>query len=123
MGRFNGFNKQEQITSQLRQTISDYILIGRIYLVEPKMLSIPVFSMFAYALLLLYIPLIGLLSSVLLSGALYARFGIKRLTFLLAPASILVISLLVFGGTTKEQIEWNGRTYIWRDIFEVEVLK
>lgn len=159
-GGLMAFNKDraplDDITDQLRRTLSDDLLIGQffqdqilntsnfavvdtqggfkdalktykrfarsIYLMDPKMFYIPFIGVLTYLLFLVSSPVLGLLLPVLIAGLLYANFGVKRLTFLLAPLSIFLVTILVLWGAHSEKIEWNGRTYRWKDKLEVEVL-
>lgn len=112
-----------EIEGGLKNVIEMSKRFGRsMFLVDPKLLCIPVLSVLAYILLLLHSPVSGVLLPILIASLLYTRFGLKRLTFLLAPASLIIISLLVFYGSFSKKIEWNGRTYLWKDRFQVEVL-
>lgn len=54
--------------------------------------------------------------------ALYAVFGVRRWTALLAyPATLAQVPLLAYS-TARRTFVWGGRRYRWRDAFEVTVL-
>ncbi|QLG29425.1 glycosyltransferase [Halorarum halophilum] len=71
---------------------------------------------------LLLFPWAGILLSTLLVAAVYAAFGVRRWTALLAfPAMILQAPALAYG-LARRTFVWGGRRYRWRSKFDVEVL-
>jgi len=67
-------------------------------------------------------PLVGSVALALAYGALYAAFGVRRPTFLLAgPATVAWVPLFAYG-VARRTFVWGGRRYRWRSKFDVEVL-
>lgn len=71
--------------------------------------------------LLFPLPALALLTS--LQFGIYAAFGVRRWTFLLAyPATLAQVPLFVYG-LTRRTFVWGGRRYRWRSKFDVEVVE
>ena len=75
----------------------------------------------AMATLCLVAPVAGVALVTALAGAVYARFGIRRATFLLAAPGMLVSPLLMAYALARRTFVWGGRRYRWRSLFDVEV--
>ncbi|WP_418285815.1 glycosyltransferase [Halorubrum sp. DTA46] len=75
-----------------------------------------------FTALVLFAPVIGAVLVTAISGAVYARFGIRRATFLLAAPSVLVSPALIAYALARRTFVWGGRRYRWRSLFDVEVL-
>ncbi|MFW5917762.1 MAG: glycosyl transferase, partial [Halorubrum sp.] len=71
--------------------------------------------------LCLLAPVIGVAIVTALSAAVYARFGIRRATFLLAGPSVLVSPVFIAYAVARRTFVWSGRRYRWRSMFDVEV--
>ena len=70
----------------------------------------------------LLFPLGAAIVLTLLQAAIYAAFGIRRWTFLLAyPATLVQVPLFVYGFTRRTFV-WGGRRYRWRSKFDVEIV-
>ena len=73
------------------------------------------------AALCLLAPIAGVALVTALSGAAYARFGIRRATFLLAGPGVLISPALLAYALARRTFVWGGRRYRWRSMFDVEV--
>ena len=71
---------------------------------------------------LLSFPWIGVALSTLLVGAVYATFGVRRWTALLAYPALLLQAPALAYGLARRTFVWGGRRYRWRSKFDVEVL-
>lgn len=68
---------------------------------------------------LLY-PLPAAVGLTLLLAFVYAAFGRRRWTFLLAAPAVLLSMPLMLYGLLRRTFVWGGRRYRWRDTFDVE---
>jgi hypothetical protein len=75
----------------------------------------------AMAALCLFAPVAGIALVTTLAGAAYARFGIRRATFLLAAPGVLLAPPLMAYAFARRTFVWGGRRYRWRSMFDVEV--
>ncbi|EMA66742.1 glycosyl transferase [Halorubrum kocurii JCM 14978] len=75
-----------------------------------------------FAALCLFAPVLGVALVTAVSAAVYARFGIRRATFLLAGPSVLLSPLFIAYALARRTFVWGGRRYRWRSLFDVEVL-
>ncbi|GAA0530376.1 hypothetical protein GCM10008994_01200 [Halorubrum ejinorense] len=75
----------------------------------------------AMAALCLLAPVAGVALVTGLAGAAYARFGIRRATFLLAAPGVLIAPPLMAYAFARRTFVWGGRRYRWRSMFDVEV--
>ena len=75
----------------------------------------------AFTALCLLAPLFGVTLATAISGAVYARFGIRRATFLLAGPAVLCSPALIAYALARETFVWGGRRYRWRSLFDVAV--
>lgn len=58
-----------------------------------------------------------------LFAVLYATFGIRRWTFLLAyPSAMVTVPFLAYG-LLRRTFVWGGRRYRWRSLFDVEIVE
>ena len=73
------------------------------------------------AALCLFAPFAGVTLVTALAGAAYARFGIRRATFLLAAPGVLVAPPLMAYAFARRTFVWGGRRYRWRSMFDVSV--
>ena len=73
------------------------------------------------AALCLLAPVAGVSLVTALAGAAYARFGIRRATFLLAAPGVLIAPPLMAYALARRTFVWGGRRYRWRSLFDVEV--
>ncbi|MDB2260395.1 glycosyltransferase [Halorubrum ezzemoulense] len=73
------------------------------------------------AALCLFAPVAGVTLVTALAGAAYARFGIRRATFLLAAPGVLIAPPLMAYAFARRTFVWGGRRYRWRSLFDVEV--
>ncbi|MGM0448954.1 MAG: glycosyltransferase [Methanobacteriota archaeon] len=73
------------------------------------------------AALCLFAPVAGVTLVTALAGAVYARFGIRRATFLLAAPGALLAPPLMTYALARRTFVWGGRRYRWRSMFDVEV--
>jgi len=73
------------------------------------------------ASLCLLAPVAGAAFVTALSGATYARFGVRRATFLLAAPSVIVSPVFLAYAFARRTFVWGGRRYRWRSMFDVDV--
>ncbi|MFY4816391.1 glycosyl transferase, partial [Haloarcula sp. AONF1] len=73
------------------------------------------------AALCLLAPIAGVTLVTTLAGAAYARFGIRRATFLLAAPGVLIAPPLMAYALARQTFVWGGRRYRWRSMFDVSV--
>ena len=71
--------------------------------------------------LCLFTPIVGVTLVTGISGAVYARFGIRRATFLLAGPAVLCSPALIAYALARKTFVWGGRRYRWRSLFDVAV--
>ena len=74
-----------------------------------------------FAALCLFAPVLGVSLVTAVSAAVYARFGIRRATFLLAGPSVLLSPLFIAYALARRTFVWGGRRYRWRSMFDVDV--
>ncbi|UWG50949.1 Glycosyl transferase family 2 [Halalkaliarchaeum sp. AArc-CO] len=67
------------------------------------------------------LPTLALLTG--LFAVLYAAFGVRRWTFLLAYPSVMVSVPFLAYGLLRRTFVWGGRRYRWRSLFDVEVVE
>lgn len=75
----------------------------------------------AIAALCLLAPVVGVALVTAAAGGAYARFGVRRATFLLAAPSALVVPPLAAYALARRTFVWAGRRYRWRSMFDVAV--
>ncbi|QAU14407.1 glycosyl transferase [Halorubrum sp. BOL3-1] len=75
----------------------------------------------AMAALCLLAPVAGVALVTAAAGAAYARFGIRRATFLLAAPGALLAPPLMAYALARRTFVWGGRRYRWRSMFDVSV--
>jgi hypothetical protein len=75
------------------------------------------------ASLCLLAPAGGVAFVTALVGAAYARFGIRRATFLLAGPGVLASPALMAYALARRTFVWGGRRYRWRSMFDVDVVE
>ena len=75
----------------------------------------------ALASLCLLAPVAGVALVTASAGAAYARFGVRRATFLLAGPGALVSPVLLAYALARRTFVWGGRRYRWRSMFDVDV--
>jgi hypothetical protein len=88
----------------------------------PRAAAFDVALAVAFAALCLFAPLLGVSLVTAISAAVYARFGIRRATFLLAGPSVILSPLFLAYALARRTFVWGGRRYRWRSLFDVEVL-
>jgi len=71
--------------------------------------------------LCLLAPIAGVALVTALAGAAYARFGVRRATFLLAGPSVIVSPAFLAYALARRTFVWGGRRYRWRSMFDVDV--
>lgn len=67
-------------------------------------------------------PLPTFVALTTLFAVLYAAFGIRRWTFLLAYPSVMVSVPFLAYALARRTFVWGGRRYRWRSLFDVEVV-
>lgn len=55
--------------------------------------------------------------------SIYAAFGVRRWTFLLAYSATLLQVPLFVCGIVRRTFVWGGRRYRWRGTFDVEIVE
>ncbi|WP_396613946.1 glycosyltransferase (plasmid) [Haloferax sp. S1W] len=70
----------------------------------------------------LFYPLVGFVSATLGYAVIYATFGIRRWTALLAYPAMILGPLLIVYGLARRTFVWGGRRYRWRSMFDVEIV-
>ena len=68
-------------------------------------------------------PLLALFLGTLTVGAVYAWFGVRRWTFLLAYPALLVQVPLTGYALARRTFVWGSRRYRWRSTFDVDVVE
>jgi glycosyltransferase involved in cell wall biosynthesis len=71
--------------------------------------------------LCLFAPVAGAAFVTALVGAAYARFGVRRATFLLAAPGVIASPVLIAYALARRTFVWGGRRYRWRSMFDVDV--
>jgi len=89
---------------------------------DPTMLAVLSLALLAFVAGAVAFPLVGAASSTAVVGAAYARFGIRRWTFLLAFPTLLAQLPLAAYALGRRTFVWGGRRYRWRSKFDVEVV-
>lgn len=75
------------------------------------------------ASLCLLAPVAGVAFVTALVGAAYAKFGIRRATFLLAGPGVIASPALMAYALARRTFVWGGRRYRWRSAFDVDVVE
>ncbi|WP_394294984.1 glycosyltransferase [Halorubrum hochstenium] len=75
----------------------------------------------ALATLCLLAPVGGVALVTAFAGLAYARFGVRRATFLLAAPGALIAPPLMAYALARRTFVWGGRRYRWRSMFDVAV--
>jgi len=88
----------------------------------PRAAAFDVAFAVAFAALCLFAPVVGVALATAVSAAVYARFGVRRATFLLAGPAVIVLPLFLAYALARRTFVWGGRRYRWRSLFDVEVL-
>lgn len=73
--------------------------------------------------LCLIAPIVGVAFVTALAGATYARFGIRRATFLLAGPSVILSPIVLAYALARRTFVWGGRRYRWRSLFDVDIVE
>ncbi|MGQ3329169.1 glycosyltransferase [Halorubrum sp. FL23] len=107
----------------LRGSLERFVRFFRIMRFHaPRAAAFDVAFATAFAALCLFAPVIGVTLVTAVSAAVYARFGIRRATFLLTGPSVLVSPVFLGYAIARRTFVWGGRRYRWRSPFDVEVL-
>jgi len=96
-----------------------FLLIARYH--APRATACNVALAVATAALCLLAPVVGVALITATAGVAYARFGIRRATFLLAVPSALVAPPLIAYALARRTFVWAGRRYRWHSMFDVAV--
>lgn len=75
-----------------------------------------------FALGCLAFPLVGIALTTALTAVVYAFFGVRRATVLLAFPSFVLLPAFVLYGIVATEFEWGGRRYRWESVFDVTVV-
>ncbi|WP_435130213.1 glycosyltransferase family 2 protein [Halobaculum sp. D14] len=89
---------------------------------EPRGMTAGLAVSVAVALLCVLFPLPALVATTAAAAALYAFFGVRRWTVLLAYPSAVVTPPLFLYGLARRTFVWGGRRYRWRSLFDVDVV-
>lgn len=74
------------------------------------------------ALVCVLVPLYAVGGLTVLTAGVYAYFGVRRWTALLAyPAIIIQVPLMIYG-LGRRMFVWGGRRYRWYSKFEVKII-
>ncbi|WP_123620329.1 glycosyltransferase [Halorubrum sp. CSM-61] len=107
----------------LRGSLERFVRFFRIMRFHtPRAAAFDVAFAVAVAALCLFAPVVGVAVVTAISAAVYARFGIRRATFLLAGPSVLASPVFLAYALARRTFVWGGRRYRWRSLFDVEVL-
>jgi len=106
----------------LRGSLERFVRFFRIVRFHaPRAAAFNVALAVAFAALCLFAPVVGVTLVTATSAAVYARFGIRRTTFLLAGPSALVSPVFLAYALARRTFVWGGRRYRWRSLFDVAV--
>ncbi len=108
--------------SRFATTLSNHVRYTKIFRHhEPFLLGVNALigGLLTAGLLLFPIP-IGVLLTLSTAG-IYAYFGIRRWTFLLAVPSVLLLLPPLVYALTRRTFTWSGRRYRWNNKFNVSV--
>jgi hypothetical protein len=107
----------------LRGSLERFVRFVRIVRFHaPRAAAFDVALAVAFAALCLFAPLLGVALVTAVSAAVYARFGVRRATFLLAGPSVIASPLFLAYALARRTFVWGGRRYRWRSLFDVEAL-
>jgi hypothetical protein len=87
----------------------------------PAALALDIVLSVGFAVVVLFAPFVGVSLVTAISGAVYAWFGIRRATFLLAAPTVLVSPAFIAYALSRRTFVWSGRRYRWRSLFDVAV--
>ncbi|MFC4451181.1 glycosyltransferase [Halorussus aquaticus] len=112
-----------EIGGTIRQTIERHVRFTQIVRQHNPWDTVVVgFVTSLLALFCLFVPLYAGIGTTLLATGVYAYFGVRRWTVLLAyPAIILQVPLMVYA-LTRRTFVWGGRRYRWHSKFDVEIV-
>ena len=106
----------------IRQTLERFVRFIKIVRFHaPAITVFNAFALLAITTALVLFPLLTTVGVTLSYGLVYATFGIRRWTFLLAvPATLVNLPLMAYA-LARRTFVWGGRRYRWRSMFDVEV--
>jgi hypothetical protein len=108
----------------LRETIERFVRFIKLTRFHgPGVTAFNAVSLVAVAALLVLFPLPSVAVLTLLHGLIYAAFGIRRWTFLLAVPALLANLVLFPYALARRTFVWGGRRYRWRRMFDVEIVE
>ena len=106
----------------IRESLERFVRFFRIVRQHaPKAAAFNVALSVAFTALCLFAPLVGVTLVTAISGAVYAWFGIRRMTFLLAGPAVLCSPILIAYALARRTFVWGGRRYRWQSMFDVTV--
>ncbi|CCQ34544.1 glycosyl transferase protein [Halorhabdus tiamatea SARL4B] len=89
----------------------------------PAITAFNALALLAITTALVSFPLLTTVGVTLSYGLVYAAFGIRRWTFLLAvPATVVNLPLFAYA-LVRRTFVWGGRRYRWRSMFDVEIVE
>jgi len=106
----------------IRQTLERFVRFIKIVRFHgPGITVFNALALLALTALLVLYPVLTTVGVTLSYGLVYATFGIRRWTFLLAvPATLVNLPLMAYA-LARRTFVWGGRRYCWRSMFDVEV--
>jgi len=109
---------------RLRSTLERYVrFIKTVRFHAPGLSVFNVVSLVATAAAFVFAPVVTTVGFTAMYGAIYAAFGIRRWTFMLAlPAMLANIPLMGYA-LARRTFVWGGRRYRWRRMFDVGILE
>jgi glycosyltransferase involved in cell wall biosynthesis len=108
----------------IRETLERHVRFHEIVLKHsPRDMTISSVVMLFVAVACLVFPLYAIPLATLASATVYAMFGVRRWTALLAYPSILAGPLLLAYVLARQTFVWGGRRYRWNSMFDVEILE
>lgn len=115
--------RRVEIGGTIRETLERHVRFTQIvHRHDPRDTAIVGILTTLLALSCLLVPLYAVGGVTLLAAAVYAYFGVRRWTAVLAaPAIVLQVSLTIYA-LSRRTFVWGGRRYRWHSKFDVEIV-
>lgn len=113
--------RQVDIGGSLRETLERHVRFTKIvhYHSPESTLSTSIVMLLTAGCILFPLPALAILT--VMTGGVYAMFGIHRWSFLLAYPTVLAAIPLLMYSLARRSFVWGGRRYRWHSKFDVTV--
>lgn len=110
------------VGGSMRETLERHVRFNKTFTThDPTVAIVSAGGLFAVSLGCLLVPALTVVLTGL-TAAVYASFGIDRLSALLAVPALMTALPLGLYASVRDTFVWGGRRYRWRSKFDVDVL-